>query len=198
MKEKSKVRYPGLERKVVIYVEDQVHSGRGQIYFVACDGWRKDFKTGHQTHTIPDNVNEEIVAKLMTGRPLEAGSDTNLCSLIVSSHIGLKQAFCRKSPFELVAIYYSHYVLILAHPHIQGGCSDGRLPIVNHPCQAQRTVYIPTDSSLRVALVVHKNVPHNHPMPRIDKASFETKAAYRKCVEAAGILGATVQKVDEG
>jgi len=35
-------------------------------------------------------------------------------------------------------------------------------------------------------------------MPRIDKASFETKAAYRRCVEAAGVLGATVQKVDQG
>jgi hypothetical protein len=35
-------------------------------------------------------------------------------------------------------------------------------------------------------------------MPRIDKASFETKSTYRKCVEAAGVLGATVQKVDQG
>jgi len=35
-------------------------------------------------------------------------------------------------------------------------------------------------------------------MPKIDKASFETKSAYRKCVEAVGVLGATVQKVDQG
>lgn len=35
-------------------------------------------------------------------------------------------------------------------------------------------------------------------MPRIDKASFETKVVYQKCVDAAGILGATVQKVDQG
>lgn len=35
-------------------------------------------------------------------------------------------------------------------------------------------------------------------MPRIDKASFETKATYQKCVDAAGVLGATVQKVDQG
>ena len=80
MKEKAKVRYSGLEHKVVIHVEYQAHSGRGQSYFVACDGWRKDFNRGHQTHTNPDNVNEEIVAKLMNGQPLEAGNDTNLCS----------------------------------------------------------------------------------------------------------------------
>ena len=35
-------------------------------------------------------------------------------------------------------------------------------------------------------------------MPRIDKASFDTKAAYQKCVEAAGVLGAMVQKVEQG
>jgi hypothetical protein len=197
MKEKAKVSYSGLKQRVIHVVLYQVHSGsRAQSYFVACDGWRKDFKTGHQTHTIPDNVNDEILAKLMAGHPLEAGSDTNLCSLIVSSHIGLKQALCHESPFDS-AIFFL-ILLILAHPHIQGGRSDNRLAIVNHPCFARRTIYIPVDSSLRVALVVHKHVPHNHPMPRIDKASFETKVTYRKCVEAAGTLGATVQKVDRG
>lgn len=32
-------------------------------------------------------------------------------------------------------------------------------------------------------------------MPRI---AFDIKAAYQKCVEAAGILSAMVQKVDQG
>lgn len=35
-------------------------------------------------------------------------------------------------------------------------------------------------------------------MPRIDNASFDIKATYRKCVEAAGVLRAKVQKVDQG
>jgi hypothetical protein len=69
---------------------------------------------------------------------------------------------------------------------------------MNYPCSARRTIYIPIDPSLRVALIVHKGIPHNHPMPKIDKASYETKSAYRKCVEAVGIVGATVQKVDQG
>jgi hypothetical protein len=52
----------------------------------------QSFNAGHQTHTIPGNVNEDILAKLITmdGDPLDARSDTNLCSLIISSHIGLK------------------------------------------------------------------------------------------------------------
>jgi hypothetical protein len=50
-----------------------------------------------------------------------------------------------------------------------------------------------------VALVVHQNnIPHNHPMPRMSKVLLEAKAAYEECVEAASIVGATVQKVDNG
>lgn len=50
-----------------------------------------------------------------------------------------------------------------------------------------------------MALVIHPgNIPHNHPMPPMSKASIETKAAYRKCVKAAQVTGATVQKVDLG
>jgi hypothetical protein len=48
--------------------------------------------------------------------------------------------------------------------------------------------------------VVHPdNVPHNHPIPRIAKASFEARKAYIQCIEAAGNNGSlTVQKVDQG
>ena len=60
-------------------------------------------------------------------------------------------------------------------------------------------LYIPVDESLRFALRVYPgNIPHNHPMPRMSKASFETKAAYRDCVNASGTVGMTVQKVDQG
>ncbi|KIK03678.1 hypothetical protein K443DRAFT_5168 [Laccaria amethystina LaAM-08-1] len=81
----------------------KVHSGsRTQSYFVACDGWRKDFKTGHLTHAILDNVNNDILAKLMDGHPLEAGTDTNLCSLIVSSHISVEEQNFNRGTGDLV------------------------------------------------------------------------------------------------
>src|SRR5271156_721241 len=95
----------------------QVHPGRGQSFFVACNGWRKDFDSGHQTYTIPDGVSEEILAKLIIGHPLEAGSDTNLCSLIVSSHIGLKQTLCRESPVDLAAPFFSNPVNFSTSTH---------------------------------------------------------------------------------
>ncbi|KAJ6542113.1 hypothetical protein B0H10DRAFT_2244878 [Mycena sp. CBHHK59/15] len=53
------------------------------------------------------------------------------------------------------------------------------------------------DPTIRKALIIHNsNTAHNHPMPALTKASFELKAAYRKCIEAAGCVRATVSKVD--
>ena len=61
-------------------------------------------------------------------------------------------------------------------------------------------MFVPVDPTLRFALVVHPdNIPHNHPIPRIAKASFEARKAYTRCIEAAGNNGAlTVRKVDQG
>ncbi|KAJ6619417.1 hypothetical protein B0H10DRAFT_2216927 [Mycena sp. CBHHK59/15] len=49
---------------------------------------------------------------------------------------------------------------------------------------------------LKVPIIHNSNTAHNHPMPALTKASFELKAAYRKCIEAAGCVRATVSKVD--
>jgi hypothetical protein len=132
---------------------------------------------------------------LMAAPWRKAATQTFVVSLF---HLTLVSSKAIAVSLSLIQLSFFFSPLILAHPHIQGGRSDDRLPIVNHPCSARRTIYIPIDTSLRFALIVHKNVPHNHPMPRIDKASFDTKATYQKCVEAAGVLGATVQKVDQG
>ncbi|KAJ6608201.1 hypothetical protein B0H10DRAFT_1750827, partial [Mycena sp. CBHHK59/15] len=37
---------------------------------------------------------------------------------------------------------------------------------------------------------------HNHPIPMLSKVSFELKETYRQCVDANGVLGATVAKID--
>ncbi|KAJ6596081.1 hypothetical protein B0H10DRAFT_2232608 [Mycena sp. CBHHK59/15] len=53
------------------------------------------------------------------------------------------------------------------------------------------------DPTIRKVPIIHNsNTAHNHPMPALTKASFELKAAYRKCIEAAGCVRATVSKVD--
>ncbi|KAF8812196.1 hypothetical protein BYT27DRAFT_7221222 [Phlegmacium glaucopus] len=152
---------------------------RGRRYWIACSGWRKGFKKDHKAHSIPDDIDEDILAKLLNGTPLAGNTDTNPCSLFVAAHVGLKLWFC-------------------PHPHIENGVSLSHTEIKNYPCPARCTLYIPVDETLRFALRVYPgNIPHNHPMPRISKASFETKAAYRDCVHAAGTVGTTVQKVDQ-
>ncbi|KAJ6555523.1 hypothetical protein B0H10DRAFT_2201646 [Mycena sp. CBHHK59/15] len=85
----------------------------------------------------------------------------------------------------------------LSHAHIINGIADTQSSIQNHPCPATRTIYIPMDPTIRKALIIHNsNTAHNHPMPALTKASFEMKAAYHKCIEAAGCVRATVSKVD--
>lgn len=71
--------------------------------------------------------------------------------------------------------------------------------MIHLKCAANRTIFVPVDSSLRMAIVVpdHKS-PHSHPMPPMVKVSFEAKAAYRDCVIAQGVVAATTKKVDIG
>jgi hypothetical protein len=55
-----------------------------------------DFKFGHKTHAIPDDVDESLLAKLLNGTPLDSEeADTNPCSLVVAGHIGFKLKHCR-------------------------------------------------------------------------------------------------------
>jgi hypothetical protein len=70
--------------------------------------------------------------------------------------------------------------------------------IRNYPCHALRTIYVPTDPSILKVLIVHNNTGHNHPMPTLTKASFGHKDTYLGLIEANGVLGATVAKIDNG
>jgi hypothetical protein len=70
--------------------------------------------------------------------------------------------------------------------------------MTNYSCPAVRYIYIPEDSSIRKVLLIHNDTGHNHPMPMLSKVSFGLKDTYRQCVEANGVLGATVSKIDNG
>ncbi|KAJ7084961.1 hypothetical protein C8R44DRAFT_894074 [Mycena epipterygia] len=72
------------------------------------------------------------------------------------------------------------------------------LPVIRHyPCKATRAIYVPTDPTIRKALVIHNiHKPHCHPMPALTKVSVDVKAKYRACIDAAGCVGATVNKVE--
>ncbi|KAJ6583757.1 hypothetical protein B0H10DRAFT_2234731 [Mycena sp. CBHHK59/15] len=71
-------------------------SERNHQYFVGCSGWTPKFQQGHRTHPIPDNVDEDLLANALAGRPLtdDPAKDTPPCSGIIHPHTGLKKKYC--------------------------------------------------------------------------------------------------------
>ena len=47
-------------------------------------------------------------------------------------------------------------------------------------------------------IVPNHEHPHSHPVLPASKASRDIKDLYRSCVEAAGVIGSTVQSVENG
>ncbi|KAJ6624569.1 hypothetical protein B0H10DRAFT_2186634 [Mycena sp. CBHHK59/15] len=151
---------------------------RGHQYFVACSGWRPNFKENHRTPQIPDHVDEDLLAKAFAGQLLSADDDKNTapCSRLVHTTTGLKQQWC-------------------PHAHIIDG-KEARGRIRRYPCNATQTIYVPLDPTIRKALIISNNTGHNHPLPILKKVSLPVQEKYRECVAASGCVGATVLKVD--
>ncbi|KAJ7580858.1 hypothetical protein C8J56DRAFT_896213 [Mycena floridula] len=59
-------------------------------HFMACNGWSRNFKDGHQTHSIPDNVSESILSNIVAG------------SLLVSLRVRSVRLNHNRYPFALV------------------------------------------------------------------------------------------------
>ncbi|KAJ7182286.1 hypothetical protein C8R43DRAFT_1115930 [Mycena crocata] len=153
---------------------------RAHLYWVGCNGWRKDFKDDHRTFTIPDYVDEPMLIRLFdTGRIADDDSrDTPACSCIVTPRTGLGQKYC-------------------PHTHVVNGIPEPLSVIKRYDCPAVRTIFVPLDTSIRRPVIVHqRGTPHRHPMPPLTKVSLDIKEKYRACVAAAGPVGATVSKVD--
>ncbi|KAJ6545258.1 hypothetical protein B0H19DRAFT_1379988 [Mycena capillaripes] len=136
---------------------------RGHQYFIGCSGYSTKFKvidSKHRSLPISDHVDENIFARLLAGQSLADGDekDTAPCSQFVKSGTGLKPKFC-------------------PHPHIEKGLQV-RSRIVQHECDATRTIFVPLDTSIRKALIIN-NTTSNAPTG-----------------PAAGVVGATVVKVD--
>src|SRR5277367_1193729 len=71
--------------------------------------------------------------------------------------------------------------------------------MVRHKCPASRTIYVPVDPAIHMAIVVpNPEKPHNHPILPATKASITLKDLYRKCIQATGIVGSSVRTVDNG
>ncbi|KAJ6514138.1 hypothetical protein DFH09DRAFT_1374065 [Mycena vulgaris] len=141
--------------------------------------WTSD-NTKHTGISIPDDVDPDLFLAGFNRQPLAADNfkDPPLCSAIVHPTTGLKSKKC-------------------AFTHIVNGEPHTKSAIMKRPCAVQRRIYIPMDPSIRKALIVHPgNIAHNHPIPAFKKVSHEHKAVYKRCIQAAGCVGATVAKVD--
>ncbi|KAJ7867305.1 hypothetical protein B0H13DRAFT_2281228 [Mycena leptocephala] len=151
---------------------------RGHHYFVGCSGCVPGFSKGHQSHSIPDNCGEQMVAKSLANQPLSDDSekDTEPCSKLVHPNIGLRQHFC-------------------PHVHIVDGKAV-RSRIEQTPCFAKRNIYVPLDTSIRKVIIVTNGTGHNHPMPPLAKQTLGGREIWKKCVTASGIVGATAAKVE--
>ncbi|KAJ6607624.1 hypothetical protein B0H10DRAFT_2227630 [Mycena sp. CBHHK59/15] len=165
--------------KGIAVLGTKTQKSRGHSFWLGCSGWASD-NTKHTGISIPDNVDPDLFLAGFNGQPLAADTskDTPLCSAIVHPTTGLKSKKC-------------------AFTHIVNGEPHTNSAIVKRPCPVQRRIYIPMDPSIRKALIVHPgNIAHNHPIPAFKKVSHEHKAIYKKCIQAAGCVGATVAKVD--
>jgi hypothetical protein len=69
--------------------------------------------------------------------------------------------------------------------------------MVHHPCSARVTIYSPIDRALLRGVVVLKN-GHSHPILAPEKVTKEGVRMYEQAIEAFGVTGATVGKVDRG
>ncbi|KAJ7286818.1 hypothetical protein C8J57DRAFT_1215125 [Mycena rebaudengoi] len=144
-------------------------------------GWRKNFKDKHRTWPTSDDVDESAFVKAFSGQRMrsENTKDTPPCNAMIHSRTCLKKPYC-------------------PHAHIENG-QPQTSRIINRACFATLTIYVPIDPSIRKALIVHPgNTPHNHPMPPQTKAFYGLKNSYRKAINSAGVVGATVAKVDHG
>ncbi|KAJ7270000.1 hypothetical protein B0H12DRAFT_1310429 [Mycena haematopus] len=161
-----------------LIMKPKPQASRGHQYFVGCSGWTTKFRQNHRTHSIPDNVDENLVVNALAGLPLtdDPSKDTPPCSGIIHPHTGGKKKHC-------------------SHAHIINGLSVlGK--IENYPCSATRSIYVPKDLSIRKVLIVHNDTGHNHPMPALTKMSFGFKGMYGGCINSHDVLGATVAKID--
>ncbi|KAF8175111.1 hypothetical protein BJ912DRAFT_1075466 [Pholiota molesta] len=147
----------------------------GHRHFVSCSGWSTRFREGHRTAYIPSGIRDEDLITLFNGEIL-AGFETPFpCGRIVPAHIGSKAQHCK-------------------FPHRGDG---SQVKMVRHQCPASRTIFVPEDPTIRKACVIpNHEKPHTHPILPDTKTSKMIREMYKKCVEAAGIVGSSVHTVD--
>ncbi|KAJ7752975.1 hypothetical protein B0H16DRAFT_1836147 [Mycena metata] len=169
----------GVRCKGIPILRTKKQASRNHKFWVGCSDYDRESTGRHRSTYIPDDVDEPMFVRALNGRPLVVGNskDTPPCSAIVHPTTGLRRANC-------------------PHSHIVNGHAVTSA-IIRRPCSTYRTIFVPDDATIRMALIVHPgDIPHNHPIPVLKKASIQVKESYRQAIRATGTVGATVAKVD--
>jgi hypothetical protein len=66
-------------------------------------------------------------------------------------------------------------------------------------CKAEITIYIPVDSNIHKAIIIPgARQPHNHPSFPQERLTLEAKEVYTQAIDEVGVLGAIVNRIDNG
>ncbi|KAF7304584.1 hypothetical protein HMN09_00861500 [Mycena chlorophos] len=135
--------------------------------------------SGHRLINIPFNVDEKMALKAIAGQPVasDASKDTPACSGIVPPTTGGRRKTC-------------------AGEHIKNGIAAPSARIKHYPCRAKRTIFVPLDG-LRIGVVLHGEFGHDHVLPPITHPSHLLKARFFDLLDIVGVVGATVQSLDD-
>ncbi|RPD75850.1 hypothetical protein L226DRAFT_570087 [Lentinus tigrinus ALCF2SS1-7] len=155
----------------------------GKAGFVGCRNWEAaQADSGkHRYVPLPADVDDDLVQELSRhgGVLTSASADLHAvakCARMVSPRSGGKGS--KECP-------YSHVV--------DGKAVIGKL--IKRPCTTRIRIWYPADLQDRRAIVLLEGA-HNHPTPRFSKVSYEGKMRYQEAIESAGVMGATVARVD--
>ncbi|KAJ7229360.1 hypothetical protein C8J57DRAFT_1583306 [Mycena rebaudengoi] len=149
-------------------------SNDGKLRFIGCSKWVTTEKWSHTYAAIPADVDENLLAKFMSGSELppaelEAHNGDGHCARLTHPRHG-KKSDC-------------------PHVHFQDGVSvAGKM--IHHPCTAKKIVYTSKDPSVPKCVVIFRGL-HSHPPWPAEKPGHAAKEDVKRCMDAAGGLGET-------
>ncbi|KAJ7233642.1 hypothetical protein C8J57DRAFT_1576159 [Mycena rebaudengoi] len=149
-------------------------SNDGKLKFIGCSKWVKTEPWTHTYAVIPADVDESLLAKLLSGSALppaelEAHDGDGYCARLAHPRHG-KKTQC-------------------PHIHFRDGVSITAKMIL-HRCTAQKIVYTSKDPNIPKCVVIFRGL-HSHPPWPAEKPGHAAKEDVKRCMDAGGVLGET-------
>lgn len=112
---------------------------------------------------------------------------------------GRRSAVCLGSSCLSRADTSSLMAYLIEHTHIDPSGEQAVQPskMVHRKCTARLYIWYPADPSDQRA-IIRVTGSHNHPTPLPLKLTQDGREAYQRAIDAVGVLGTTVGKIDRG